>query len=769
MTDNLTFSRRDLLKGGGALLIGFSIEGSALPASAARGDIAGPPDPNAINSWIAVHADNTATVFLGKSELGQGNTTGLLQIAGEELDLDMSQLKWVTLDTNVTPNQGATNSSSSIQIGGPQVRAAAAEARQALLALAATQLGVQIGSLTVAKGVVSIDGLPTRSVTYGGLLGDKPFSIKFTGTGVNLSTDIGLTVRDVSASPDVLPFPSPQKPANRYKLVGTSVPRVDIPEKASGKYVYMQHVRVPDMLHGRIVRPRGQRAYGTGAKPLSIDESSIKHIPGARVARKGDFVGVVAEREWDAVKAARALKVTWQESTALPGNANLFERMRAAKTTDTVIADWGDAAKAFAQAAHVASATYYCPYQAHVPFAPNCALADVGPNSALVLGPTQDVYNSRDMLAAVLGLPVDKIRVRYVESSGTFGHSCYEDAIQAAAIMSQAVGKPVRVQFMRGDEHGWDNYGPAHLADVRAGIDADGKLVAYEYNGWQHGWIVNETSHELALQSSPQERTSGVAAIPVNRMSTGSMYAVVNRRVVSHAIPMIGMLRGGPLRSPLDLSYAFASEQTIDELALAAKLDPFEFRRKNIGDQRWLGVLNAAAEAAGWTPRIAGSARSQGDVARGRGIGLGTHHVSYGAAVADIEVDKRSGVVVATRVYAALDAGLIVNPALVENQIVGQVIQATSRVLKEEVTFDHSGVTSLDWVSYPILRFAEHPNVMPVVVQRLEEPSTGAGEEAMGATAAAIANAFFDATGVRLRQYPMTPERVKAALASART
>ena len=547
--------------------------------------------------------------------------------------------------------------------------------------------------------------------------------------------------------------------------MGTSVPRVDIPEKASGKYVYMQHVRVPDMLHGRIVRPRGQRAYGTGAKPLSIDESSIKHIPGARVVRKGDFVGVVAEREWDAVKAARALKVTWQESTALPGNANLFERMRAAKTTDTVIADWGDAAKAFAQAAHVASATYYCPYQAHAPFAPNCALADVGPNSALVLGPTQDVYNSRDMLAAVLGLPVDNVRVRYVESSGTFGHSCYDDAIQAAAIMSQAVGKPVRVQFMRGDEHGWDNYGPAHLADVRAGIDADGKLVAYEYNGWQHGWIANETSHELALLSSPQERTSGVASILVNRMSTGSMYTVVNRRVVSHAIPMIGMLRGGPLRSPLDLSYAFASEQTIDELALAAKLDPLEFRRKNIGDQRWLGVLNAAAEAAGWTPRIAGSARSQGDVARGRGIGLGTHHVSYGAAVADIEVDKRSGDVVATRVYAALDAGLIVNTALVENQIVGQVTQATSRVLKEEVTFDHSGVTSLDWVSYPILRFAEHPNVTPVVVQRLEEPSTGAGEETMGATAAAIANAFFDATGVRLRQYPMTPERVKAALA----
>ena len=744
MSEHLAFSRRDLLKGGGALIIGFTIDGSTPPALAARGDIAGPPDASAIDSWIAVHADNTATVFLGKGEFGQGNTTGLLQIAGEELDLDMSQLKWVTLDTNVTPNQGATTSSSSIHRGGPQVRAAAAEARQALLALASTRLGVQTGSLTVSKGVVSIDGPPGRSVTYGELLGDKPFSIKFTGT-------------------------APQKPVGRYKLVGTNVPRVDIPDKASGKYEYMQHVRVANMLHGRVVRPRGQRAYGAGAKPTSIDESSIKHIPGARLVRKGDFVGVVAEREWDAVKAARALKVTWQESAALPGNANLFERMRAAKTNDTVIANWGDATKAFAQAAHVASATYYCPYQAHVPFAPNCALADVGPNGALVLSSTQDIYNSRDMLAEVLRLPLDKVRVRYVEGSGTFGHSCYEDAAQAAAIMSQAVGKSVRVQFMRADEHGWDNYGPAHLAEVRAGVDANGKLVAYEYQGWQHGWILTETSHELALQSPPKERTGGPPSIPVNRMSTGSMYAVANRRVVSHAIPMVGMLKGAPLRSPLDLSFAFASEQTIDKLAFAAKLDPLEFRRKNIGDARWLGVLNAAAEAAGWTPRVAGSARSQADVVSGRGIGLGTHHVSYGAAVAEIEVDKRSGNIIAKRVYGALDAGLVVNPALVENQIVGQTIQATSRVLKEEVTFDNTGVTSVDWASYPMLRFAEHPNVTPVVVQRLEEPSTGAGEEVMGATAAAIANAYFDATGVRLRQYPLTPERVKAALASART
>jgi CO/xanthine dehydrogenase Mo-binding subunit len=322
---------------------------------------------------------------------------------------------------------------------------------------------------------------------------------------------------------------------------------------------------------------------------------------------------------------------------------------------------------------------------------------------------------------------------------------------------------------MRWDEHGWDNYGPAHLAEVRAGVDAGGKLIAYEYQGWQHGWTVTSSVYDLSLQKLGVERTGGVGSIPVNPMSTGSMYTVANRRVISHAVPMAGYLRGAALRSPLDLSFSFASEQTIDELAYAIKMDPLEFRRKNIGDKRWLGVLDAAAQAAKWQPRVAASSLSDADVVTGRGIGLGTHHVSYGAAVAEIEVNKRTGNIVAKHLYGALDAGLTVNPALVENQIVGQMVQSTSRTLKEEVTFDSANVTSLDWVSYPILRFAEHPNVTAVVVQRLDEPATGAGEEVMGATGAAIANAFFDATGARLRQYPMTPERVKAALAAART
>ncbi|HEY5063265.1 MAG TPA: molybdopterin cofactor-binding domain-containing protein [Xanthobacteraceae bacterium] len=736
-----SFSRRALLKSGGALIVSFSLAGVA-PAAAARGDVAGPPDPRAVDSWIAIHADNTATIYFGKIEMGQGNTTGMLQIAGEELGLDISQMTPVRGDTNVTPDQGATSSSTSIEYGGPAVRAAAAAARHAMLLLAAKKLSCQIGSLIVSKGVVSVDGEPGRSVSYGDLIGGKLLKAKVAGT-------------------------APLRPANQYTLVGTRVPRVDLPDKMAGKYVHMQHVRLPGMLHGRVVLPRGQRAYGAGAKPLAIDESSIKHISTARVVRKGDFVGVVAEQEWDAVKAAAQLKVTWAPTPALPAG-DLYERMRAEKTHDTVVASRGDVETGFPKAIHVAGATYRCPYQGHMPFAPNCAVADVKSDSALVMSSTQDVYSARRFLADVLGMKPEQVRVQYHEGSGTFGRSCYGDAEQSAAILSQSVGRPVRVQFMRWDEHGWDQYGPAHLADVRAGIDADGNLVAYEYHGWQHGWTVTSTVYDISLQKPGVERASGSASITVNPMSTGSMYKVPNRKVVSHAVPMAGYLRGAALRSPLDLSFSFASEQTIDELAYAIKMDSLEFRRKNIGDKRWRGVLDAAAAAANWTPRTA-SSHSDADVVTGRGIGLGTHHVSYGAAVADIEVNRRTGNIVVKKIFAAMDVGLAVNPGLVENQIIGQAVQSVSRVLKEEVTFNKTGVTSLDWNSYPVLRFAEHPEVVPIVVQRMEEPSSGAGEEVMGATAAAVANAFFDATGSRLRQYPMTPERVRTALAGTRS
>ncbi|HWF10187.1 MAG TPA: molybdopterin cofactor-binding domain-containing protein [Bryobacteraceae bacterium] len=738
----MSLARRDFLKSGGALIVGFCLSeplpGQSHLDSVSRPPVPGPPDAKQIDTWLAIHADNTATIFMGFAELGQGNSTALLQVAAEELDLDMSQLKTVRLDTSITPNQGGTYSSASIQRGGPQVRTAAAEARQALLQMASKNLNAPADQLTVVKGVVSVKNNPSRSVTYGALVGDKPFHLAFTGT-------------------------APVKTPAEFKIVGTRVTRNDIPDKVSGKYSYMQHQRVPGMLHGRVVRPRGQGAYNTGARIVSLDESSIKSIPGARVIRKGDFIGVVAPSEWDAVRAARDLMVDWATEASLPGSDGLYGAMHTAKTNDKVILERGDVDAGFAIGARAVSEKYFGPYQAHAPFGPNCALADVTPTSALVKCSTQDVYATRTNLARILNLPLEKVRVQYYEGSGTYGHSCYDDAAQAAAILSQGAGKPVRLQFMRWDEHGWDNYGPPHLGEVRAAADANGKIVAYEYDGWQHNWSLVETSEQLATGRAAAEWPTSTAQ-GVSAANVGNVYATPNLRITNHTLPGTNLLKGAWLRSPLDLSVSFASEQTIDQLAYLLAIDPVEFRRRNITDPRWMGVLDAATKAANWMPRRAASGKQSGTVVTGRGVGLGTHLVSYGGAVADIEVNKQTGKIVVKHMYGAIDAGLTVNPAFVENQISGQLVQTCSRMLYEEVTFNARGVTSLDWSSYPMLRFAECPQITAVVVQRLDQRPSGAGEEVMAAAAGAIANAFFDATGRRMREYPLTPKRVLAAL-----
>ena len=463
-----------------------------------------------------------------------------------------------------------------------------------------------------------------RSVKYGALLGDKPFNLAVTGS-------------------------APVKTPGQYTLVGTAVPRNDVPAKVGGTFVYMQHVRVPGMVHGRVVRPRGQSAYGSGAKVLSLDEASIRSIPGARVLRRGDFVGVVAESEWDAVRAARQLRIAWDIRPVLPGADQLHEQMRSAQTQDRVVLERGDVAAALRTAPHVVTQIGRGPYQAHAAFSPNCALADVKADSALVISTTQDIYGTRTSLARVLGMPAERIQVRYQEGASVYGHGCQDDAAQAAAIMSQLAGKPVRVQFMRWDEHGWDNYGPAHLGEVRAAADAEGRIVAYEYQGWQHNWINVETSAQLT--GIPAAERDGSAAQQVSPLNLGSMYDVANLRLVNHRVPGMDYLKGAWLRSPLDLSFSFASEQAIDELAYRLKLDPYLFRQRNITDVRWLGVLDAVAEAARWRPRSAASSLSNARIVTGRGIGVGTHLASYGAAVAEIEVNKRTGRIIAKHMY----------------------------------------------------------------------------------------------------------------------
>jgi len=734
-----SLSRRELLKNGGALVIGFNFIPVCLVQAQPQPPIsaAGPPAADQIDSWIAIHADNTATVFIGFAELGQGCSTALLQIAAEELDMAMAQIKTVGLDTHVTPNQGGTYSSSAMRRGGPQVQRAAAEARLALLELAAAQLQIPLGRLRVDNGIVSGSGDDNVFTTYGELIGDRQFNLAFTGT-------------------------APLKKPTSYRVVGQPVFRNDIPLKAKGTYQYMQQQRLPNMLHGRIVRPRGQGAYQDGVQVVSVNASSLAAIPGARVLRKGNFIGVVAAREWDAVKAARDLEVVWSQPENLPGNAELFNRMAATTTTERIAREEGDIS-VFATAPYKAEFSATGPYQAHAPFSPNCALADVRSDSALVLCSTQDVYGTRTNIANLLGLDPSQVRVQYYEGAGTFGHSCWDDAAQAAAIMAQLAGQPVRVQFMRWDEHGWDTYGPAHIGKVKIAADTSGKLLSYEYAGWQHHWSLVDTTLQSA-NNVPAAEWPAMAAQQINPLVLGGQYQIPNILLVNHHVPGLAYLKGAWLRSPLDLSMTFVSEQAIDDLAFQLGKDAFEFRRQNITDSHWLGVLDAVASAANWQQRPSAQNLDADDIVRGRGIGLGTHLASWGAAVAEVEVTKSTGHVRIVHLYGALDAGLVVNPANVENQIIGQLAQTASRMLHEEVTFNTTNVTSLDWATYPILRFADCPQITPVLVQHLDAVPSGAGEEVMAAAAAAIANAFFDATKKRMRMYPFTTERVLASL-----
>jgi nicotinate dehydrogenase subunit B len=773
--DRSGLPRRDFLKTTGVVVVGFSIADTAAAqaqgggaSDVQRGLVSGPPDPGQVDSYIAIHPDNTATIYTGYVELGQGGPTALRQIAAEELDLDIDQVKDARVDTFVSTN-GFTAASRTAAIGGTETRAAAAEARRVLLEMASERLKTPMRDLTVTRGVVSVRSDPRRTVTYADLVGGKSFNRKFEQVAYNGGIELPRKSAD-----NAIP-----KRRDDYRIVGTRVPRPDIVDKVRGTFQYVQQVRVSGMLHGRVVWPRGQGAAGISHPTvISIDETSVKDIPGVRIVRRRNFVGVVAEHEWDAVRAARQLKVTWEPfASDLPGHERVFDSFKSAKTNDLIDTNTGEVDAALSRGVHVLSASYSGPFQSHGTMAPNCAVADVTKDGALVMCADQGIYQTRNGVARLLGLPVEKIRVQYYAGSNTYGSSCYRDVAQAAAIMSQEVGKPVRLQFSREDEFGWDNYGPALLSDLRAAVDANGRLVAFEYQGWTHTGGGLDTTSQLALGAAPAANIGGSpgpggGGLFSVHLSQMDMYDVANRRIVNKRVAGAGYLRTGALRAPMDPSTFFALEGMMDELAHAAKLDPYEFRKRNISHTRWLGVLEAATAAAKWTPRVAATTLSTARIVTGRGIGLGTHHlpqnqgsrITYAAAVVDIEVNRENGLVTAKHVYGAMDAGLVINPGIVENQIVGMSVHGASLALREEVQFNQTNVTSLDWNSYQTLRFAEHPAVTPIVVQQIHEPSSGAGEEVLPAVVAAIGNAFFDATGVRMRRYPLTPPRVLAAL-----
>jgi len=751
--DAKTISRREYLKSTGALIVSFSFSGPVSRVLAQTATPAGAePDATSLDSWLAVSADGSVTVFTSKVDLGTGVITALAQIVAEELDVAFKQIKMDVGDTAKTIDQFSTVGSRTIERGGPQLRQAAAAARLELLKLAATHLETPVEKLTVSDGVVNVPDSPEKKISYGDLIGGRRFNTKITATG---------TGWDLKVAPEVH-----AKDPKDYRIVGTSVPRTDLPPKFTGEFTYAQDVRIPGMLHGRVVRPPV-----VNSKPQSVDENSIKNISGVtKIVQEGNFLGVVAETEWAAIQAARALKVTWSApTTKLPANPDeLYAYLKNTKSfRDQVATDKGNPDAAISQASKKFEAIYRWPFQLHGMIGPSCAVADVQGDKATIWTGTQGPFRTRKSVADLLGLPEKNIRVIYSEGSGCYGRLSTDDAPEDAALMSRAVGKPVRVQWMREDEHGWEPKGPAQRITVRAGVDAQGKVTAWDFMDRSFPWTESQgnpllASKQTGLKSAGQGNSNGTGG-------GGDIYAFENQKIVAAGIPWLHQdptpLRTSNLRAPGELARCFASESFMDEIASNLGVDAVQFRLQYLsGNKRATEALLAATKRAEWKERASPAAAASGSKAAGRGVAMSNRGNTITAAVAEVDVDKTNGKVAVKRITMAHDCGLIVNPDGLKNQIEGNIIQGVSRTLMEEVQFDASGVKNLDWASYPIITFGEIPDVEIVLINRPEMPALGGGEPSIVAVPAAIANAIFDAAGIRLREIPLTPQRILSAL-----
>ena len=732
-------TRRDFIKTSGALIVGFSLAG---PMSAARGQTAGaggkPVALDEVDSFIALVPDGTVNVYTGKVDLGTGTRTALRQIAAEELDVPFERINLVEGDTALTPDQGPTWGSLTIQVGGVQIRQAAATARKALVELASKRLGAPASDLEVKYGVVRAKADPTRSASYSELIGDQEFHLK---------VDKSARVKD---------------PAS-YTIVGKPVPRVDIPAKVTGEWTYMQDVRVPGMLHGRVVRPPA-----LGAQLSSVDESSVSGIKGlVKVVRVGNFLAVVAETEWAAIKAAEGLKATWSPWEGLPDMDQLYQVVRQTPVAkDEVTVNVGDAKSALASAAKTVSATYEFAIHTHGSIGPSCAIADVRDGKLTVWSASQAPHWLRRDLATMLGISPSAIHVIYRDGAGCYGRNGHEDAAADAALLSREVGRPVRVQWMRHDEHGWDPKGPPTLAELRGGLDASGNVIAWQSEFWipKVGAITEGVPMLAAtLGGLPYKDNINPGNIFQN---SAPPYAFPNAHAVCHRLETTPF-RPSWIRTPGRLQNTYVNEAFLDELAAAAGADPVEFRLRHLKDLRGIEVLQAAVRRAKWDTRPSPKkSAASPPVATGRGVTYCKYENvrTYVAAVAEVEVERRSGVIRVKRVVVAHDCGQIINPDGVRAQIEGNVVQTVSRTLKEELKWNRSRVTSVDWVTYPILTFAEVPEIDIELINRPNDPPWGAGEPTAAIVPSAISNAVFDAIGVRLRTVPYTPERVKAAI-----
>jgi len=746
MTDILIPSRREVLKAG-SLVVAFSLTGGAGTAFAQQQKVAVPAALakslilTEVDSFLTIDADGAVTVYSGKVDLGTGVKTALTQIVADELDVPMSSVRIVQGDTLTTPDQGPTFGSVSIQIGGMQIRNAAALARAALLEAAAKRLNAKQEELGIENGVVTS---LTGQVTFGQLIGGKTFNLKVDHTK-----------------------PPPWKDAKAYKHVGTSVARLDIPDKVTGRFTYMHDVRVPGMLHGRVVRPPA-----IGAELKTVDEASIKAIPGiVKVVREGNFLGVVAQSEWSAIRAARDLKATWSEWKGLPEQAKLFEYVRATKVAkDEVTGNIGNTAEAMAKdGVKKLAATYDFAIHTHGSIGPSCAIAEFEDGKLTSWSASQMTHSLQKQLAKMLALPVDNVRCIYVEGSGCYGRNGHEDAAADAAILAKAVGKPVRVQWSRADEHGWDPKGPPTLIDMRAALDG-ADMVA-----WESEFFIPQQTPNMFLVPLMAATLSGLPAdetiAPGNIFQNSNIpYKFPNIKAVCHRLETTP-LRPSWIRTPGRMQNTYANECFMDELAAVAGEDPIAFRRKVLdpADKRGREVLDRVAQLAKWESRASPKPGASGDVVTGRGVSYCKYELvrTYIAVVAEVEVTKSTGAIRVTKFHVAHDCGQIINPDGLRNQIEGNVIQTVSRTLIEEVKFSRSAVTSLDWASYPILTFPEVPEIVIYLIDRPSEKPWGAGEPSAAVVPSAISNAVFDATGVRLRSVPFTPDKVKTAMRGA--
>ena len=763
--------RRDFVKNTGMLVVGIAATPLVRRAGAlapAVQQAAGPyPDPDflQLDSWIVIRADNTATFFVGKTDLGQGTGTAFRQIMSDELDIAFDKTSCVMGSTHNTVDQGGSGGSDALQTDGYPMRRVAAEARRVLLDLAAKELGVPVSRLSVSDGIVSVTEDNTTgvgSLSYGDLIGGKRFNVTLTGRNTDATTGI-----------------APLKSVRDMKNVGKSPQRYDIPGKVDGTVKWAVDVKLPGMVHARNVKPPV-----AGATLVSIDEASIRSIPGfVKVVSKGNYVAVVFEREENAVRAARQLKVEWKKpaTAPFPTSENLFTYMRTATPSSTgKPIETGNVDAAFAGAASVIEAEYDVPFQGHTSIGPAHAMADPSNGQMTIYTNDMKSYGMRNGVAEFLGMPRDRVRVIWMDGPQGYGRTAADDAGFEAAYIAKEIGRPVRVQWMRQEETAWDTKGPAYAFKMRGGLDAAGNVVALHYDACaadhNHlGYNEHETvliSQLMGTRKSPISQ--GRASLP------SDMYAIPNRRQTTRVVPLPmpfeTPLRTGNLRDPDGPQVQFALESFIDELAHKAKADPVEFRLRMLQANtqedsgfkraRSIACIKAAAEKFGWDTRPSPFVRRAGasapaDILTGRGIAYAFRSQTVVAVICEVEVNKQTGRIWAKRIVVAHDCGLVINPEALIRVVEAGTLYGLSRALHEEVKFDAEKVTSMDWMTSPTLRHEDTPERIDVVIvngdpnpNRPDLQHYGAGETMVKPMLAAVANAVFDATGTRMRRVP---------------